>query len=281
MTTSGRGGPRCPCAPRRAPCGPGSSGGTGTAPPAWTGSSPTAATSPRRSGASGTERRGWCTRRWISSASALRRSRARAGEGTSSGWARSLRTSGSTSPWRRSARWTRRCGWWARGRRPRAHLRPAAARTSAFWATVSDAEVAALYRDARALLFTGEEDFGSTPLEAQATGRPVIAYAQGGVLETVTPRTGLFFSEQTPAALAAAVRQFDAWEASFRPEEARAQAEASPRPPSSAESWPRWRRCSARLSPLAPVSPDTRHNSLRSGSLWACLCSPQALRRAP
>jgi glycosyltransferase involved in cell wall biosynthesis len=53
----------------------------------------------------------------------------------------------------------------------------------------------------------------------------VIAYAKGGVLETVTPRTGLFFSEQTPAALAAAVRQFDTWEAGFRPEEARAQAQ--------------------------------------------------------
>ncbi|MBN1209358.1 MAG: glycosyltransferase [Myxococcaceae bacterium] len=93
-----------------------------------------------------------------------------------------------------------------------------------FLGNVPDEEVPALYRDARALLFTGEEDFGLTPLEAQATGRPVIAYARGGVLETVTPRTGLFFSEQTPAALAAAVRQFDAWEAGFRPEEARAQA---------------------------------------------------------
>jgi glycosyltransferase involved in cell wall biosynthesis len=94
-----------------------------------------------------------------------------------------------------------------------------------FLGNVPDSEVPALYRDARALLFTGEEDFGLTPLEAQATGRPVIAYAKGGVLETVTPRTGLFFSEQTPAALAAAVRQFDAWEAAFRPEEARAQAQ--------------------------------------------------------
>lgn len=93
-----------------------------------------------------------------------------------------------------------------------------------FLGNVPDAEVPALYRDARALLFTGEEDFGLTPLEAQATGCPVIAYAKGGVLETVTPRTGLFFSEQTPAALAAAVRQFDAWQAGFRPEEARAQA---------------------------------------------------------
>jgi glycosyltransferase involved in cell wall biosynthesis len=94
-----------------------------------------------------------------------------------------------------------------------------------FLGNVADEQVPALYRDARALLFTGEEDFGLTPLEAQATGRPVIAYAKGGVLETVTPRTGLFFSEQTPAGLAAAVRQLDAWESGFRPEEARAQAQ--------------------------------------------------------
>jgi glycosyltransferase involved in cell wall biosynthesis len=93
-----------------------------------------------------------------------------------------------------------------------------------FLGNVADAELPSLYRDARALLFTGEEDFGITPLEAQATGRPVIAYAKGGVLETVTSHTGLFFSEQTPAALAAAVRQFDAWEADFRPSEAREQA---------------------------------------------------------
>ncbi len=94
-----------------------------------------------------------------------------------------------------------------------------------FLGNVPDAELPALYRNSRALLFTGEEDFGITPLEAQATGRPVIAYAKGGVLETVTSRTGLFFSEQTPAALAAAVRQFDAWEAHFLPSEARTQAQ--------------------------------------------------------
>jgi len=94
-----------------------------------------------------------------------------------------------------------------------------------FLGNVPDAELPGLYRNARALLFTGEEDFGITPLEAQATGRPVIAYAKGGVLETVTSRTGLFFSEQTPAALAAAVRQFEAWEPHFLPAEARAQAQ--------------------------------------------------------
>jgi len=89
---------------------------------------------------------------------------------------------------------------------------------------VPDAGLPALYRNARALLFTGEEDFGLTPLEAQATGRPVIALARGGALETVTPRTGLFFETQTAAALATAVRTFDAWERDFSPGDARANA---------------------------------------------------------
>ena len=89
---------------------------------------------------------------------------------------------------------------------------------------VPDAQVPALYRDARALVFTGEEDFGLTPLEAQACGRPVIALARGGALETVTDDTGLFFSEQTPASLAEAVRRFEAWEERFEPAAARANA---------------------------------------------------------
>jgi glycosyltransferase involved in cell wall biosynthesis len=94
-----------------------------------------------------------------------------------------------------------------------------------FLGPVSDEALAGLYRDARALIFTPEEDFGIVPLEAQACGRPVIAYGRGGALETVSPRTGLFFDAQTPEALAEAVRRFEQWEGSFRPEDARAQAE--------------------------------------------------------
>lgn len=86
---------------------------------------------------------------------------------------------------------------------------------------VSDSELPALYRDARAFLFTGHEDFGLTPLEAQACGRPVIAFGRGGALETVTSKTGLFFAEPTVAALAASVRAFDDWEQSFAPDDAR------------------------------------------------------------
>jgi glycosyltransferase involved in cell wall biosynthesis len=51
------------------------------------------------------------------------------------------------------------------------------------------------------------EDFGLTPIEAQASGRPVVAFAAGGALETVRDgETGFLFSEQTPAALATAMR---------------------------------------------------------------------------
>ena len=68
-----------------------------------------------------------------------------------------------------------------------------------------------LYANARALIFPGIEDFGIVPLEAQAAGTPVIAFGQGGALETVLPgRTGLFFREQTPEALAAVIEEFEA-----------------------------------------------------------------------
>ncbi|MBN1674275.1 MAG: glycosyltransferase [Kiritimatiellae bacterium] len=69
-----------------------------------------------------------------------------------------------------------------------------------------DEAILALYRGCRALVFPGEEDFGIVPLEAQCCGRPVIAYAQGGALETVDPeRSGVFFHEQTEQALIDAV----------------------------------------------------------------------------
>lgn len=70
----------------------------------------------------------------------------------------------------------------------------------------SDDDVLALYRQCRFLVFPGEEDFGIVPLEAQACGRPVVAFGCGGALETVREgETGVFFSQQTPEALAEAV----------------------------------------------------------------------------
>jgi glycosyltransferase involved in cell wall biosynthesis len=58
-------------------------------------------------------------------------------------------------------------------------------------------------------VFPGEEDFGIAPLQAMAAGRPVIAYAAGGALETVVPGTGALFAEQSVAAIIDAVEQFD------------------------------------------------------------------------
>lgn len=78
----------------------------------------------------------------------------------------------------------------------------------------------AYYRNCRALIFPGEEDFGIVPVEAQACGRPVIAYAKGGALETVVDgQTGLFFEEATAASLIAALARFT--ELSFDPGRAR------------------------------------------------------------
>ncbi len=67
---------------------------------------------------------------------------------------------------------------------------------------------------AKAFVFAAEEDFGITPMEAQACGTPVIAFGKGGALETIRGLTaakpsGLFFQEQTPESLIAAVHQFE------------------------------------------------------------------------
>ena len=90
---------------------------------------------------------------------------------------------------------------------------------------VPDADVPALYRGARALVFPGEEDFGIAPLEALASGCPVIALGRGGALETLTPETGLFFDTPAPEALVEALGRFEAFERGFAPERARARAE--------------------------------------------------------
>ena len=63
----------------------------------------------------------------------------------------------------------------------------------------------------RAFLFPGDEDFGITPVEAQAAGRPVVAYGSGGALDTVIDgTTGILFGEQTVASLGAALQRVQA-----------------------------------------------------------------------
>jgi glycosyltransferase involved in cell wall biosynthesis len=93
-----------------------------------------------------------------------------------------------------------------------------------FLGQINDDELAYHYRTAQALIFPQEEDFGIVPLEAMASGRPVIAYNGGGAMETVLAgETGLLFDEQTPESLAMAVREFGSKE--FKPLACRAQAE--------------------------------------------------------
>lgn len=73
----------------------------------------------------------------------------------------------------------------------------------------SDEVIKEHYAKCKAFLFPGEEDFGITPLEAMASGRPVIAYGKGGALETVVEgKTGIFFKEQTKESLREAMLKF-------------------------------------------------------------------------
>jgi glycosyltransferase involved in cell wall biosynthesis len=72
----------------------------------------------------------------------------------------------------------------------------------------SNEEIRDLYRRAALILLPGEEDFGIVPVEAQACGRPVVAYRRGGALETVIDgETGILVGEQTPEAFAAAISE--------------------------------------------------------------------------
>lgn len=78
----------------------------------------------------------------------------------------------------------------------------------------SDEQMVHYLRTARAFIFGAEEDFGIVPVEAQACGTPVIAFGRGGAVETVRGLnsdrpTGLFFAEQTSAAVAQAVAEFE------------------------------------------------------------------------
>src|SRR5262245_21106579 len=99
-----------------------------------------------------------------------------------------------------------------------------------FLGWVDDRKLAELYSQCQALIFPGEEDFGIAPVEAQASGRPVIAFDKGGLRETIVGLedlspgrypTGIFFSEQQPESLIAAVGKFEKNRHVFRPEQIR------------------------------------------------------------
>lgn len=96
---------------------------------------------------------------------------------------------------------------------------------------LGDAALVDHMQRAKAFVFAAEEDFGITPVEAQACGTPVIAFGRGGSLETVrgrghpAQRTGVFFKEQTVESLIAAVEAFETLPVPIRPEVCRAHAE--------------------------------------------------------
>lgn len=92
----------------------------------------------------------------------------------------------------------------------RKKLRAMAKKNIEFLGWQSNQVLKEYYTKCKALIFPGKEDFGIVPLEAQACGRPVIAYGRGGVLETVEDGiTGIFFKEQTVESLTTAIRKFE------------------------------------------------------------------------
>jgi len=91
-----------------------------------------------------------------------------------------------------------------------ASLKRIAGPTVTFLGFVPDDDLTSVYAEARALLLPQHEDAGIVPLEAQACGTPVIAYARGGALDTViNSETGVFFAEQTIASLKDAIDRFE------------------------------------------------------------------------
>jgi glycosyltransferase involved in cell wall biosynthesis len=89
-------------------------------------------------------------------------------------------------------------------------LRKIAGPTVKFIKSPSDQEVRDLYANCKAFIFPGLEDFGITPVEAMAAGKPVICYGKGGATETVIDGvTGIYHSQQTVASLVEAIQKFE------------------------------------------------------------------------
>ncbi len=103
-------------------------------------------------------------------------------------------------------------------------LQKLAGPTVEFVGSLTDDELVKYYKNCRALIFPGVEDFGLTVVEAQGFGKPVIAFGGGGALETIkTGKTGLFFDQQTKKSLVDALKVFR--KMTFDPKDSRKQAE--------------------------------------------------------
>lgn len=79
-----------------------------------------------------------------------------------------------------------------------------------FVGQLTDRQLATYYSNSKAVIFPQEEDFGIVAVEAQAAGKPVVAYKAGGAKETVIPgKTGIFFSQQNVESLKDAIKKFE------------------------------------------------------------------------
>jgi len=134
------------------------------------------------------------------------------------------------APWKRIDVAIEACNWLKLplkivGEGPdRSRLEKLAGPTVELLGRLTDEEVVRYYQNCHALIFPQKEDFGITPLEAMACGKPVIAFRAGGALETVIEgRTGEFFSPQTAEALGEVLKNFNALK--YQGGDCRAQAE--------------------------------------------------------
>jgi glycosyltransferase involved in cell wall biosynthesis len=106
----------------------------------------------------------------------------------------------------------------------RPELEKLAGPTISFEGAVDDKKLETYYKNCKALVFPGVEDFGLTVVEAQGFGKPVIAFRGGGALETIKEgKTGYFFEKQTKDSLVYALKNFDKMR--FNPRDAMKQAE--------------------------------------------------------
>lgn len=91
------------------------------------------------------------------------------------------------------------------------YLKKIARPNISFLPHLTDSDIISYYTQCRAFIFTSNEDFGIAPLEAQAYGKPVIAFDKGGATETIiSKKTGIFFDSQTPESLIKGIQKFEA-----------------------------------------------------------------------